>query len=170
MATAAPHPFWQFSLRIYAKPGVEQACLRLQDREGVDVNLLLLCCWAAASGRGALTKRTLRAAMSSVANWQTEVIAPLRAARRRLKQGFDRVPQERTAELRKRIGKMEIECEHSEQLLLARHVEALPRAGRSDDSRAALTGIERYFACIDARPSRDAREDITTIIAASLAP
>ena len=38
--------FWDFSLEIYAKPGVAQACLALQDECGADVNLLLFCCWA----------------------------------------------------------------------------------------------------------------------------
>lgn len=168
MATAAPHPFWQFSLRTYWKPGVEQACLSLQDRDGADVNILLLCCWAAASGRGALGTRTLRAAMSSAKRWQTEVIEPLRAVRRNLKQGFAGVPQETTAALRKKIGKVEIECELAEQLLLALHGDALPQGIRTDAGRAAKTSIERYLACLGARPDKAAREDIATLIAASI--
>ena len=163
-----PHPFWQFSLRTYAKPGVEQACLRLQDRDGADVNIVLLCCWAAASGRGALGTRTLRAAMASVARWQKEVIAPLRAVRRSLKSGNEGVPPKRTADLAKRIGKIEIECEHAEQLLLARQVESLPQLIRMDAGRAAKTSIARYFACLGARPGKAAREDIAALIAASI--
>lgn len=170
MPPAEPHPYWQFSLRTYWKPGVEQACLRLQDRDGADVNVMLLCCWAAASGRGALGTRVLREAMKSTARWQKEVIAPLRSARRSLKQGFDGVPQQNAEKLRKKIGKLEIECEHAEQLLLARQVEALPRAARKDAARSAKTSIERYLACIGARPGKAAREDIATLIAASLGP
>ena len=33
--------FWGFSLRIYARQDVPQACLALQDEGGADVNLVL---------------------------------------------------------------------------------------------------------------------------------
>ncbi|WP_298715969.1 TIGR02444 family protein [uncultured Oceanisphaera sp.] len=33
---------WQFSEQHYARPGVAQACLQLQDEHGANVNLLLL--------------------------------------------------------------------------------------------------------------------------------
>jgi hypothetical protein len=36
------NPFWDFSLALYAKEGVADACLLLQDKLGYDVNLLLL--------------------------------------------------------------------------------------------------------------------------------
>jgi len=168
--TLAPHPFWLFSLRTYGKPGVERACLSLQGRLGADVNLVLLCCWAAASGRAPLSTRAIRAAIASTQRWQAEVIGPLRAARRSLKQGFDCVPSERTAELRKSIGRVELECEHAEQLLLARQVEALPQIQNTDPAGTATTSINRYFACLGAHPDKAAREDIATIINAALAP
>jgi len=34
------HPFWDFSLRLHERPGVPRACLGLQRRYGLDVNLL----------------------------------------------------------------------------------------------------------------------------------
>ena len=53
--------FWAFSLDVYGRPGVAPACLALQDRHGLDVNLLLFCCWAASQGV-TLDQRTLAAA------------------------------------------------------------------------------------------------------------
>lgn len=170
MPTLAPHPFWLFSLRTYGKSGVEQACLRLQDRLGADVNLVLLCCWAATCARGALGTRTLRASIASTKRWQVEVVGPLRAARHSLKRGFDGMPSERTAELRQSIGRVELECEHAEQLLLARQLETLPQIQDADPARSAKTGIERYLACLGAHPDKAAREDIATVIQAALAP
>ena len=38
-------PFWNFSLRLYARAGVPDACLALQARHGIDVNLLFCCLW-----------------------------------------------------------------------------------------------------------------------------
>ena len=43
--------FWDFALRLYAKPGVEADCLVLQDRDGVNVSLALLAVWLALRGR-----------------------------------------------------------------------------------------------------------------------
>lgn len=34
--------FWQFSEQYYARPGIAEACLELQDEHGANVNLLLL--------------------------------------------------------------------------------------------------------------------------------
>ena len=42
--------FWRFSLHTYRLPGIEAACLALQDRCGTDTNLLLYCCWLGTSG------------------------------------------------------------------------------------------------------------------------
>ena len=42
-------PFWRFSLRIY--PAVADTCLELQDRFGVDVNVLLFLLFAARNGQ-----------------------------------------------------------------------------------------------------------------------
>ena len=37
--------FWHFSLERYARAGVKDACLKLQDEYGFNVNLLLLACY-----------------------------------------------------------------------------------------------------------------------------
>jgi uncharacterized protein (TIGR02444 family) len=175
MTELEAHPFWLFSLRTYRQPGVEPACLVLQNRHGADVNMVLYCCWAAASGRGALGTRTIRAAIASTARWQEEVVGPLRAVRRSLKPGFEGVPVERTEALRQTIGRVELECEHAEQALLARRVETLaqvPRAPQSDQARdparSARTSIARYFGCLGAHPDKAARKHIGVIIAAAL--
>jgi uncharacterized protein (TIGR02444 family) len=40
--------FWRFSLALYARPGVAGALIALQDRAGLDVNLILFGLWAGA--------------------------------------------------------------------------------------------------------------------------
>ena len=67
MSDFLPHPFWNFSLEIYAAEGVSEACLDLQERRGCDVNILLFCCWLGASGRPTLTADRLRAKFSDIA-------------------------------------------------------------------------------------------------------
>lgn len=81
----AAQSFWQFSLALYAAPGVAAACLVLQDRHGRDVNLALYCCWVGASGRGRLTAAGIAAADAALRPWRRRVVEPLRAARRSIK-------------------------------------------------------------------------------------
>lgn len=42
--------FWQFSLSVYGQTGVESACLALQDKFGVNVNLALFALWCESQG------------------------------------------------------------------------------------------------------------------------
>ena len=85
-AIGTDNPLWDYSLATYSKPGVAAACLALQDRCGLDVNLLLLCCWLGAEGRR-LDKEMAGKLIELTADWQREVVMPLRRIRRRLKGG-----------------------------------------------------------------------------------
>src|SRR5260370_38487408 len=82
---ALAEEFWARSLALYGHREIAVACLRLQDEHGLDVNILLLCCFLARSGRGRLNTADLAAAEARVAPWRAAVIVPLRAARRALK-------------------------------------------------------------------------------------
>lgn len=84
--SAEANPFWEFSLSLYGQTGVAEACLRLQDRDAADVNLLLYCCWAATQGR-TLSPADQSRLESAIADWTRNVIWPLRACRRWLKTG-----------------------------------------------------------------------------------
>lgn len=77
--------FWEFAQTIYGQPGVATALIELQDRFGRDVNLVLFCCWVAASGRGRLSRVDIDRADASVAGWRSSVVEPLRAVRRAAK-------------------------------------------------------------------------------------
>ena len=85
MSDFLPHPFWNFSLELYAGEWVAEACLDLQERRGCDVNVLLFCCWLGASGRPTLTAERLRAILKVTDVWQAEIVRPLRQVRRLLR-------------------------------------------------------------------------------------
>lgn len=76
--------FWAYSLHIYAQHGVSEACLALQDGAGADVNIALFALWAASLGQR-LLPADFHAIEVRVQPWRTQVIHPLRAARRALK-------------------------------------------------------------------------------------
>ena len=61
------------------------ACLDLQDRRALDVNLLLFAAWAGRVCGVRLTRRELERIEAGIASWRDEVVRPLREVRRRVK-------------------------------------------------------------------------------------
>jgi uncharacterized protein (TIGR02444 family) len=137
-------PFWDYSVELYRRPGVEAACLDLERRHGLDVNLLLLCCWEAR--RGVPLDRTwLARAGAAAASWHAEVVRPLRALRRRLKARLADPEPDSVVELwpglasaiREQALALEIEAEHLSQLGLSRAVAGLPESAPPGVEQAA---------------------------------
>lgn len=60
-------PLWTFSLQHYAKPGVKQACLALQDSAGLDVNVALACLWQERRGGAPLSEEDIKSLLASIA-------------------------------------------------------------------------------------------------------
>jgi uncharacterized protein (TIGR02444 family) len=127
-AAGRANPFWDFSLRIYASPAVQQACLELQDGSGVDVNVLLYVLWHASQGR-TLTDADAKAVLDAVERWRVEVVVPLRTARRHLKAPPATLDAAGAEALRGIVKKAELEAERLQQAALYRLV--LPSAARS---------------------------------------
>jgi uncharacterized protein (TIGR02444 family) len=169
-AGATPHPFWNFSLEVYSGEGVARSCIELQDRHGLDVNVLLFCCWIGASGRGRLQADELKRLAGKVTNWQREIVMPLRAARRRLAAGENLpvAPDEAAGILRRRVADAEIEAEHVEQLLLAENYAVPGNRDRPPKERltAALANLGLYSEQLGIKVERRDRAAVATILAA----
>ncbi len=169
------HPFWDFSLRVYGSEGVPAACLVLQDRYQIDVNVLLFCCWLGASGRGALDAAEMAAVCETVEVWHRDIVRAVRTVRQRLKGGLGTAPQELSEPLRRRIAKIEVDFEHVEQLMLAN---ALTRAADERRDAAARLGdaldnVGAYFRAVGVAPDAADTAEIAVILApafAALAP
>jgi len=104
---------WDFSYKVYTNDGIDRLCLRLQDEQGFDVNLLLFCLWFGGI-RGELTDPALAAAARLSDDWRTVAVRPLRALRRRMKARLGEVGEAtRPAyeELREEIKRCELEAE-----------------------------------------------------------
>ena len=86
--------FWNFSLAVYARPGVEAACLDLQDRFGADVNVALYCLWIGRPLTGAAFDLVLEAAAPI-----RQFIEPLRLMRRSLPRDDGARERQKQAEL-----------------------------------------------------------------------
>lgn len=163
------HPFWDFSLRVYGTEGVSAACLDLQERHGVDVNILLFCLWLGAAGYPARSETQLRAIAAAASLWHDQVVKPLRAVRRRLKEPIEPVDHGLAQEVRARLQKVEIEAEHLEQLTLAGLI-----AGERPKSLAAAVQRENgisnlliYLDILEAELDADSEERLRIIEAAA---
>jgi hypothetical protein len=95
--------------------------------------------------------------MRTVARWQAEVIQPLRQARRALKNAPLGPAAAWAGALRKRVGRLELECEYLEQRMLADAAAALPLPRRAQTPQAATAAsLERYLSLLGV--PRDAAE------------
>ena len=159
MSKFPDHPFWDFSLALYRGPGVEAACIGLQDRLGLDVNLLLYACWIAATGRGRLAREDWTRLIDNTAAWRGQVVEPLRAVRRHLK-GRDDMPG--AASLCDRVKALELDAERAEQLAIAAHTP--PDAGESD----AAANLHDYVKAAGAHPADTDLADLGILARAAI--
>ena len=83
--TSEDEAFWRFSLAFYERPGVADALITLQDRDGFDVNLVLYALWLGISGRGPPDGDALAAAERIAGRLRREIVEPLRNLRRKLR-------------------------------------------------------------------------------------
>lgn len=130
-----PHsPFWQFSIEFYAAPGVQEACLSLQNEQGLDVNLVLLSAWLARVGRP-IEPALVEPLQTASARHQLSIMQPLRQARRSLDpSAAEPWLAPHIAEQRRTLLTVELHLERVEQLQLERLVErTATRARRATD-------------------------------------
>ena len=122
--TQTPHgqAFWEFSLRVYAQPGVQQECLALQERVRLDVNLLLFCAFAGAKLGIALSPQEIADTIALTEAWQDSVVRNLRAVRSAMKRWSEDKTlaiTEPAATLRLAVKKAELDSERIEHDMLA---------------------------------------------------
>jgi uncharacterized protein (TIGR02444 family) len=170
MSDFLPHPFWNFSLELYAGEGVAQACLDLQERRGCDVNVLLFCCWLGVSGRPTLTAERMRALLKVSDAWQAEIVGPLRQVRRRLKEGtWPGALPETVDSVRRRVADAELAAEHAEQLRLASlHAPPADRDRPAEKRlRSAVGNLGVYAVCLGVAPDAEDRCSVAALMAAA---
>lgn len=120
------NPLWDYALRTYEIDGVAPACLVLQDRYGLDVNLLLYAAWLAQADQR-LGEYHLAELEASVSAWRDRVVRPLRAVRRHLHDSAA------ARELCDGVKALELRAEREQldaMFAFYRRTEALPRAIR----------------------------------------
>jgi len=130
--SADDEALWRFSTAFYARAGVAEALIKLQDRAGFDVNLMLFALWFGLSGRDRFTAAELAAADRAAGPIKGDLVEPLRTLRRRLRSNPDADIQR----LREEIKRLELAAERILQNRLAR-LAGMPVTDNDPASRLA---------------------------------
>ncbi len=162
MSEAQTEAFWTYGAKVYARPGVAEIVLALQDQDGANVNVLLLCAWLAESETSVLTISGLHALLTACAPWNAHVTKPLRAARRALKSASGEIAEPAQA-LRIRVKADELEAERLEQRLMVSALWNCPDGlvrHEGPSEHAVRASLDRYVALLPPTEdgmARDAR-------------
>lgn len=143
------NPFWQFSLSVYGRAGVPQACLGLQASHGADVNLLLYVCWLTSRGI-MLSREDIHLAATAVEGWHRDVVVALRRVRTDLKAGYAGLDPDISGPYREKIKRVELEAEQLEQAMLctlplSTRPEDIPESEREGHCRSALSACLAHY-------------------------
>ena len=136
-----PSDLWSFASYCYARPGVEQACLRLQD-DGADVCLLLCALWLERQ-RVACEEERLEQLRGIAEPWQRQVVQPLRELRRGWRADSANDPVQ--SRLREQVKALELEAEQE----LFRRLEGVAQKWQATDE--AVAWLEQLVDDHDAR-------------------
>ena len=161
--------FKRFALELYRRAGVSDACLDLQNRHDLDVNVVLFAAFVGAARRQTLTLDDLDLAHRRVDPWHQEVVRPLRGVRQRLKTGPVPAPNEASGGLRRKVAQLEIEAEMIELDQLGTLIPELHSSrSTSNAAKCAKAAIETVVTTHTAIALNDEdREAIGTIAAAA---
>lgn len=97
---------WEWTLRAYARPGVPEVCLRLQDEFQQNTSLLLWAVWAEAKDPELLAR-----AAEVARAWEALALVPLREVRRGLKAPFRPIDDGAREGLREDVKAAELRAE-----------------------------------------------------------
>jgi uncharacterized protein (TIGR02444 family) len=140
---------WAFALALYARPGVADACLALQNEADVDVMLLLMATFAAVKHRTYLAPDEIGALDEICRPWREQIVRRLRTIRTELKTGPAPAPSSETEQFRSKVKALELEAETLENKLLAQSLPLRPsrqEAVRTEQLRAVLNDVVMHFA------------------------
>lgn len=150
---------WAFALRIYAEPGVAEACLRLQNEAGVDVILLLMVAFAGSRGIP-LSPSDIGQMDEACRPWRQQIVQPLRALRVALKSGPSPAPSAATERLRSQIKASELHAERLANDVLASWLKQRAGAPRRVTDKECHAALRDVVVLALPEPQRDRIDDL----------
>lgn len=142
--------FWDWALAAYAKDGVPEACLILQDHFEQNVPLLLWGAWNAATGRRP-DEETVEAACDMARAYDRVVVSALREVRRTLKNPVPDIETEHREALRRQVKALELDAER--RLMLELETLSPAPDGPARRPLEGLAETARLWATVVPRPA-----------------
>ncbi|WP_426035281.1 TIGR02444 family protein [Brevundimonas sp. DC300-4] len=143
-------PFWDWALKAYAAPGVQEACLQLQDGTGQNIPLLLWAGWTAATGR-VLDGDAIEGACDCARAWDAAAVTPLRTLRRTLRNTNPDIDNAARESLREAVKVVELAAER--HLMAGLEALAPSRTGPPRPAIDALAAVARVWSRVVPRPA-----------------
>ena len=154
-------PFWRFSVKFYAVPGIAPACIELQDQAGVDVNVLFFLLWNA-TRRRAFNREQVADIERRIGAWREMAVVPLRAVRRALRTPPAAMAPDVAEGFRTRIKAVELEAERLQQEALYELAQSSLGDPAASPAEAARLSAAAYEAALRPFP----KASIEAILAA----
>jgi len=163
----ATKSFWDFSVRLYAKPGVEQACLALQNQFGLEVNNVLFCLWHG-QRRGVFSQSTMLQMVEFSNQWHTNIVCPLRSTRSWMKgrKNLIDATEDNFENLRNAIKKLELQAERLQQDQLQSMVSGVPEYEVADPKQAMIDNLQNYLVVVDIQPEQSLMTHFEIVLSA----
>lgn len=142
---------WNYCLKVYALPGIEHACLSLQN-QGLDVCLVLCATWLE-QRRVACDATRLECLSGCAEPWQRDVIQPLRQLRTQWREAA--LHDDELSALRGRIKGMELEAERT----LLNRLESASLGWLPNQSQGDCDWLQRVASRVE-HPDHDALQTL----------
>ena len=157
--------FWDYSVQHYSKPGVASCCLALQDRYGLDVNLVLFCIWHG-NNFGEFSQTQFDQLLNFSADWSANVVTPVRQARRWLKQrsGSLGIAQTAIEKYREKVKRLELEAERLQQKRLQALAGSVKQPGQLPGQPAAYKNLNQYLQNIGIEQDQQMSELLSIVV------
>lgn len=168
-ASPAAAALWRYCVATYRRPGVEEACIALQDALGIDVVLLLFAAFAARWQGVSPTAEMVARARTATMHWQGTAVRPLRTLRRQIKGGVAGVPEALSEPFRKAIQRVELAAEAIEMNVLASLVPDAREPLPARDEALIQQALIRVVAQAGVVPDDAALQALATIAGAAAA-
>ena len=166
--------FWDFSVRTYRNSGVAEACLSLQEQLGVDVNVLLYCCWYGCT-RGTLDEPAMERILAFAEPWAENIVRPLRAARTWMKttgctQAYVADAGVECMALREEIKRAELAAEHLQEDRMQELTEGIVLNDPEITSqiRHTLLNIHAYLRHLEIELDSASSSELTHVVTAAI--
>lgn len=158
------HPFWEFSLALYANQPIKLACLDLQQRHGFNVNIVLFLFWLAKTGRGRLSRQQLTQMLEQLLPWRNYITLALR--KHRLGLGKQKQDKPKLAKRYEKILDVEIKAEQVEQLMLTDMLLLTRYPDRSlwQNANDLLASLKAYASVVETKLDVDDEGPISQLL------